>query len=433
MRRFPVLLLLAACASSSSRSGRVEQPAVAAGDDLAEPYVKLWLALGVHDPLAVDAYYGPAEWKAEAEAKKAPLAEVRAGAEALLARARALPAAGDSLEALRARFFTTHLEALVTRIDIAGGKKLPFDEESRLLYNAVAPRFEDASFAETLARLEKMVPGTGPLPARIETLRRSMAIPNARLDAVFTAAIAECRRRTTPHVRLPEGESFSVEYVKNQPWGAYNWYKGDFRSVIQVNTDLPIYIDRAIDLACHEGYPGHHVFNALLEKELVRGRGFRELTLYPLFSPMSLIAEGSANFGVKMAFPGDERVAFERAVLFPLAGLDPKAAEGYASVIELVSTLDDRVKTEAARRYLDGQMDAAAAAAYMTRYGLIEPERAKKHVSFIETFRSYSLNYSVGQELVEAYVDRLAGSDRPRRWDVFRLLLTTPRLAGDLK
>ena len=37
-----------------------------------------------------------------------------------------------------------------------------------------------------------------------------------------------------------------------------------------MNTDLPIYIDRAIDLACHEGYPGHHVYNVLLEKNLVR-------------------------------------------------------------------------------------------------------------------------------------------------------------------
>ena len=51
----------------------------------------------------------------------------------------------------------------------------------------------------------------------------------------------------------------------------YNWYKGNLRSVIQVNTDLPLAVDRAIDLACHEGYPGHHVYNALLEQRLVKG------------------------------------------------------------------------------------------------------------------------------------------------------------------
>ena len=31
--------------------------------------------------------------------------------------------------------------------------------------------------------------------------------------------------------------------MTNKPWGGYDWYKGNFHSVIQVNTDLPIYID----------------------------------------------------------------------------------------------------------------------------------------------------------------------------------------------
>ena len=95
-----------------------------------------------------------------------------------------------------------------------------------------------------------------------------------------------------------------VEYVTDKSWSGYNWYKGGFHSLIQVNTDLPIFIDRAIDLACHEGYPGHHVYNTLLEKHLVRDRGWIEFSVYPLFSPQSLIAEGTANFGIEVAFPG---------------------------------------------------------------------------------------------------------------------------------
>jgi len=68
------------------------------------------------------------------------------------------------------------------------------------------------------------------------------------------------------HVELPATERFTIEYVTGKSWSGYNWYQGDYKSLIQVNTDLPIYIDRAIDLACHEGYPGHHVYNVLLEK-----------------------------------------------------------------------------------------------------------------------------------------------------------------------
>ena len=103
-----------------------------------------------------------------------------------------------------------------------------------------------------------------------------------------------------------------MAYVKDKPWSAYNWYQGGFASLIEVNTDLPVYIDRAIDLACHEGYPGHHVYNALLEQHLVKQRGWVEFSVYPLFSPQSLIAEGTANYGIQVAF-SDGRAAAVRA------------------------------------------------------------------------------------------------------------------------
>ena len=60
--------------------------------------------------------------------------------------------------------------------------------------------------------------------------------------------IAVLHFRTQAHLRLPSGESFDLEYVKGTPWNAYNWYKGNFRSVIQVNLDFPIPLDRAVDL-----------------------------------------------------------------------------------------------------------------------------------------------------------------------------------------
>ena len=55
---------------------------------LAERYVKLVLALGQHDADYVDAYYGPPEWRKEAEASKRPLGEIDKDAAALAAVAR---------------------------------------------------------------------------------------------------------------------------------------------------------------------------------------------------------------------------------------------------------------------------------------------------------------------------------------------------------
>jgi hypothetical protein len=194
-----------------------------------------------------------------------------------------------------------------------------------------------------------------------------------------------------------------------------------------------VYIDRAVDLACHEGYPGHHVYNVLLEKNLVRERGWIEFEIYPLFSPESLIAEGSANYGIEVAFPGAERLAFEKAALYPLAGLDPSRAERYDRVRDLAQALS-YAGNEAARRYLNGEIDAKAAAAWLTEYGLMSPPRAEQRVRFIDQYRSYVINYNVGKDLVARWVEEQGGTaSRPeKRWEVFERLLSTPRLPSDL-
>jgi hypothetical protein len=278
-----------------------------------------------------------------------------------------------------------------------------------------------------------MLPGQGSLLERYETYRSGFVIPQDRLDRVFRAAVEACRERTRRHIELPPGESFRIEYVKGKPWSAYNWYQGGYHSLIQVNTDLPLHIDRAIDLACHEGYPGHHVYNVLLERDLVRGRGWVEFSIYPLFSPQSLIAEGTANFGIDVAFPGDERLAFEREVLFPLAGLDPARVDTYYRIQRKVEALS-HAGNESARRYLDGEIDAAAAAEHLARYALMSGPRAEQRVRFIDSYRSYVINYNLGQDLVRDHVTRRTGSTAGHDavWREFGRLLSSPRLPSGL-
>jgi hypothetical protein len=311
------------------------------------------------------------------------------------------------------------------------GNKLTFDDEAKALYDAAPPTHTEAEFKDTLAALEKRLPGAGPLIDRYDAFRKRFVIPKDRLDQVFRAAIDGCRQRTIRHVELPETESFVVEYVTGKSWSGYNWYQGNYRSIIQVNTDLPIYIDRAVDLACHEGYPGHHVYNVLLEKHLVRDRGWVEFSVYPLFSPQSLIAEGTANFGIEVAFPLRERVAFEREVLFPKAGLDPKLVNEYYEVLALTDRLS-YAGNEAARRYLNGEIDKATAASWLERYALYTKPRAEQRVRFIEQYRSYVINYNLGKDMVAAYINRRAGDDREKRWAEFEKLLSSPRLPSDL-
>src|SRR5258708_9047737 len=172
-----------------------------------------------------------------------------------------------------------------------------------------------------------------------------------------------------------------------------------------------------MDLGGHEGYPGHHVYNALLEQHLVRGRGWVEFTIYPLFSPQSLIAEGTANFGVEVVLPGAERVAFERQVLYPKAGLDSSGAAAYDAIQELLRELG-YAGNEAARGYLDGKLSRQAAQDWLVRYALMSPERAAQRMRFIETYRSYVINYNYGLDPVRPYVQARGGTAAPpgRRW-----------------
>jgi len=225
-----------------------------------------------------------------------------------------------------------------------------------------------------------------------------------------------------------------VEYVTGKSWSAYNWYKGQYHSLIQVNTELPISIDRAIDLACHEGYPGHHVYNALLEKTFVRDRGWVEFSVYPLFSPQSLIAEGTANFGIEVAFPGDTRLAFERDALYPIAGFDPASATTFTAVQHLIDQLS-YAGNEAARRYLNAEIDRSQAAAWLQQFAMMPRDRAEQRVTFFDQYRSYVINYNLGRDLVRSYIERRGGTvDQPDvRWREFGKLLASPRLPSGLR
>src|ERR1700760_3258794 len=103
---------------------------------IAERYVKLVLAVGQHDADYVDAFYGPAEWKTEAERRKMPLAEIATAADRLIADIPPLSAAdrGDEMIGLRRDYLKRQLEALRTRVSMLQGTKLTFDEESKALY-----------------------------------------------------------------------------------------------------------------------------------------------------------------------------------------------------------------------------------------------------------------------------------------------------------
>jgi hypothetical protein len=399
-------------------------------DRVAADFVRLALELGERDPGFVDAYYGPGEWAAAAKAGPRDLAALGAGAAALTARIDALPPA-SGLDARRAAFLRGQLVAVATRIRMLRGEKLEFADEAEGLFG-VRPELKPLrDYDPVLARIESLVPGEGALADRVDAFQNRFNIPADKVKAVMDAAIAECRRRTLEHIALPANERFTLALVTDKPWGGYNYYQGNAASKIEINTDLPIRIDRAVDLGCHEGYPGHHAYNVLLEEKLAKGRGWSEFTIYPLYSPQSLIAEGSANYGISLAFPGDEQLEYETRVLYPLAGLPTGEARRYRDLMKATRALRGARYTITAD-YLAGRIDRAEAIRLTQKYQLTSRARAEQALKFADTYRSYVINYGLGQDMVEAYV-AAAGPGQAERWKRMEQLLSEPTLPGDLR
>lgn len=429
--------LLLACTAAVALVGgaTVSAPAPDTLDRIADDYVLLQLTIGEKEDGYIDAYYGPAELKSRAVAEAAPasLPELEARAVALRVRAQGFSddgQPGDSADERRARFLAAQLTAARTRLKMLRGERLSFADEAEGLFGVRPDLVDLATLDAVLTELDALMPGAGPLWQRVDAFQNRFNLPADRIRPVMDAAIAECRRRTLDRMPLPAGERFDLALVTDKPWSGYNYYQGGYHSKIEINTDLPIRLDRAVDLGCHEGYPGHHAFNALIERDLVNGRGWQEFTVYPLYSPQSLIAEGSANYGIELAFPGAEQLAFETQVLAPLAGIPADGLADYARLRAAMQRLGAARYTISAR-YLAGEILADEAKSLLQRYQLLSPERAAQSLRFTDTYRSYVINYGLGRDMVRAAIEA-GGADSATRWQRMERLLAEPTLPADL-
>ena len=403
---------------------------------IAEEYVRLVLQVGQYDSAVVDAYFGPEEWKPN-EQKVAIFPEdtLVNSANDLLSKCKTLlESKKPNLNIRRVEMLQKQLIALRTKVQMIGGKTYSFDEEAALLYDAEPPFYPLSYFDKLLDEMDQLLSGDGVLSSRYTKFMEQFIIPKNMLDSVFSVATDESRAITKQYLDLPTQENFVLEYVNDKVWSGYNYYQGDSQSLIQINTDFPIHIDRAIDLASHEGYPGHHIYMMLLDQNLVNTKGWMEYSVYPLFSPLSFISEGSANYGIDMVFPGEKRLAFERDVLFPIIGISKMKAEKFHKVQELKAKLK-YAENKIARRYLNGIIEREEAVGMIETYLLFSPKKAIQRLNFIETNRSYVINYNLGRDQVAKHM-KLSGADPElpeKRWQIFKELLSNPYSSSTLK
>jgi len=419
-------LLLALIAGAAAGAARADSMAAIADD-----FVRAGLLFQNHDPTPY-LFIGPESLRTEARARSVPLADVLTQLERLRSRIVALPAPETPDDQRRRRDLVDRITALVTRGGIlAGDVPASFDEETRLIFGVQVPAFDEAHFRAIAAQLDTIIPGDGELLARVEAFREQFVIPPDRLEAVIGRAMAECRARTRAHLQLPPDEYVTLNVTGGKHWVGFTEYRGTGHSIVHLNRDVPVHIERAIELGCHEGYPGHHVHATLVEQELVERRGWIEYSLITLLGPLSVTAEGAASFAMDLAFSREDRIAFERSVLLPLAGLSGEHLETYYHYIDLLDELNF-ARNEVARRYLYGGMPREQAVQWLMEFGLETRGTAAQRLDFIDAQRAYVVTYNYGKKLVRDYVTSRARPGSDAAWKAFYEILTTPLMPADL-
>jgi len=389
---------------------------------LVERYLCLGLRLGRHVDGFVDAYYGP-PGLAERVAAQPPVAPERLVADAagLLAELDGGVDA-DAVGPSRRRWLRAQVVGLHTSARKLAGEPVDYADEVEWCYG-VRPSFRDESVFEAAhRRLDEAVPGSGGVRERVVAWREAQALPVDKIEPVLRSLAEDLRERTRRLFGLPDGEHVEWELAHDQPWSGFNYYLGDLRSRVAINTDLPVLTTSIAHLVAHEAYPGHHTEHSRKEAGLVRRRGWVEETIFLVGTPQCLLAEGLADLALEVV-AGDDPEALVAEHLRPLGvAYDPEIV----AAVRVASESLDAVRANAAWLLHADHVPADDVVGYLERWALQPRNRAEKSVQFLTsaTWRSYISCYVEGLPLCRRYV----GGDPAR----FATLLTEQLVPADL-
>ena len=385
-----VLVVTAALAASCA-------PATPTLDAIGAGYVQAALRLAQHDPSLVDAWRGPDRME---PGPRGPVKQIAADIAALQQDVdRAGMDLSSAEEQARRRYLTLQLGALRFAADRQLGRAASIDEQFAEEFALPLPPLDAPHVTRTLAELDRLLPGKETLADRVNTLRRRIRVPTEKRREVFEAALSACKKVSAAVFPLPAREAVEIRislFQQHQGWDGFADHTGDFETLIWINDEVPLDVSRALRLACHEGYPGHHVQHVLID-QLYEARQWMELRLTPTFGRHLLLTEGAAEVASDLAFPADERATLYRETLLPAAELDTIDAALLVRVEDLQRELLP-VVTEVARGYLASTMTEAQARERLVNEALVAD--ADVMLAFIQRQRARALVYGEGRRLV---------------------------------
>lgn len=408
--------------AASASLGRMQQRAPEPGT--VREYLMLGLAFDRLESGFVDAYTGDPELRRLVENAPAPEpAHLAARADALRAE---LPGAG--LSAARTRFLDAHLRALHCSARKFAGEQIGFVDEVAAYFDVHITPGDVDDYRQAHRLMSECLPGGESLAERVAAHRRADEIPPERLSECVDAFSSALRDRVRARYPLPEHEQVQYEVVGDKPWSGFNYYLGNYRSKVAINSDLKQHMAMLPSLIAHEAYPGHHTEHCRKEAGLVAA-GQAEQTLFLVNTPQCLMAEGLADLALEaIVGPGWGKWAQE---IYADLGLrfDGERAEALSTASANLLG----VRQDAALLLHDRGAGADEVVAFIQRWGLATAERARQTLRFLSSplWRAYISTYVEGYRLLGGWLDQ--ASTAGERLDRFGRLLDEPLIPSGLR
>jgi hypothetical protein len=224
--------------------------------------------VGEHVEDFVDAYFGPAALKQEV------LAGAPHDPHSLRDEALALSedAPGEGLEDDRVQWLLGQLRGIECVTARLAGEDITWADEVERCFRIRPLQVDEEFVRASHERLDDVLPGSSDLSSRYNAWLDAANVPRETLPHAIDILSGELRRRAAGIVDLPPDERVDYETVRGEVWEAFNSYRGDLCSVVEVNEDLPISLTSLIDIVAHEAYPGHHTERVCKESLLYRDK-----------------------------------------------------------------------------------------------------------------------------------------------------------------
>lgn len=388
-----------------------------------EDFVELALSLDRLQEGEVDIYFGPESLDTRTSGSGPDLSTLLAATQSLRDQ---LADPELSANAQRQALLTKKVTGLMLVLESTiSPEQFSYEQEAKDIFGIDLSGTDEFDLGTYREQLEALLPGSGAVAYRLAQFRNQFLVPADKREAVFARALEECKSRSLTHWTMPANENLRVEWSRdiNEPW--HN-FEGNGQSILKINPLSMGYLSSALDVACHETYPGHHAQYVLLEQAMAGDAMLVENSLTLLRSPESSLREGAASYSVDLLFPQAERTKFEKEVLAPIAGLGSLDIEKYNQVRVLLDQIA-LATIPILRDFSNRTIPQATATFRLEREALVPSPN--QLIAFSEQYGAYAASYTLARARIAAYVDNRVNEHGEDPWDVLKRVIETNDLS----